>query len=66
MFIIIARGSVDKGFDVKTDGPTSFIRSPIKIRKVILSPTENRNVSTLLDFSSLNILRRIKPGKKIR
>jgi hypothetical protein len=64
MFIVIANGSGDRGFD--KNEPNSFIRSPINIRKVMLSPTENKIVSVTSRFLNPNPLRRIKPGIKMK
>jgi len=66
ILIIIARVSVDRGFDTKFNKPNSFIRNPMSIRKARLNPIENKKVSNLLNMSNLNIFRIKKPGIKVR
>jgi hypothetical protein len=66
MLAIMVNGIVDRGFDIKFHVPSWFTRTPISIKKAILSPTENKIVSTLLDISSLTNLKRTKPGTNMK
>ncbi len=66
LFKMTNKGTRESGCEMPNKGQNKFIRNPPSIKKAILKPTENRNVSNLLSSYTLNIFTITNPGTNVR
>ncbi len=66
LFKTTIKGTSESGSAMPNKKDSSFIRSPVSIRKATLSPTEKRTISNPSSLRNSSSLRIIIPGIKVR
>jgi 2C-methyl-D-erythritol 2,4-cyclodiphosphate synthase len=66
MLIVILKDKVEIGFENPRGGYSTFMKNPMNITKVILSPREYKIVSIVFNLFSFKFWRINTPGKIVR